>query len=183
MEYLANTPQPQLTPAERSAETQRGRSPIFVACIPSRSLLPHRQGAMLAVNLSQSGVQPYLDRVTDGAAVVACINSPQSVTVSGGICAVVQVERLLQSDDIWCRRLNVQIAYHSPHMKVIAEPYLASIRDVWPTTTTSDVAFFSSVPGAQAPYSSLDAEYWVKNLLSPVRFSDAVTALLSQSST
>ncbi|PYH35606.1 uncharacterized protein BO87DRAFT_433312 [Aspergillus neoniger CBS 115656] len=146
-------------------------------------LLPDRQGAMLAVNLSQSGVLPYLDRVTDGEAVVACINSPQSVTVSGDICAVAQIESLLQSDDVWCRRLKVQIAYHSPHMKVIAEQYLVSIRDVWPTTTTSDVAFFSSVSGAKTPYSSLDAEYWVRNLLSPVRFSDAVTALLSQSST
>ncbi|GKZ28425.1 type I Iterative Polyketide synthase (PKS) [Aspergillus brasiliensis] len=147
------------------------------------ALLPNRQGAMLAVNLSQSGVQPYLDTVTDGAAVVACINSPQSVTVSGDLCAVALVERMLQRDDVWCRMLKVQMAYHSPHMKVIAERYLASIGDVSPTTTKSDVAFFSSVSGAQTPYSSLDAEYWVKNLLSPVRFCDAVTALLSQSST
>ncbi|KAL6230297.1 hypothetical protein BDW75DRAFT_248783 [Aspergillus navahoensis] len=147
------------------------------------ALLPDRQGAMLAVNLSESVVQPYLDRVTDGVAVVACINSPQSVTVSGDTCGVAQAERLLQSDDIWCRRLKVQSAYHSPHMKVIAEQYLASIKDISPTTAPPDVSFFSSVSGAQAAYSSLDAEYWVKNLLSPVRFSDAVSALLSQSST
>ncbi|KAL4877345.1 hypothetical protein BJY04DRAFT_222095 [Aspergillus karnatakaensis] len=142
-----------------------------------------RPGAMLAVNLSQSGVQPYLDKLTDGAAVVACINSPQSVTVSGDSCAVAQVERLLQSDDVWCRKLKVQTAYHSPHMEVIAHQYLASIKDVSPTTPTCGVAFFSSVSGAQIPFSSLDAEYWLKNLLSPVRFSDAVTALLSQNCT
>ncbi|KAL4862002.1 hypothetical protein BDV12DRAFT_203449 [Aspergillus spectabilis] len=146
------------------------------------ALLPSRQGSMLAVNISESGVRSYLDKVTDGEAVVACINSPQSVTISGDTSAVAQVESLLQGDDIWCRRLKVQTAYHSPHMEVIAEQYMASIQDVLPSAS-SNVSFFSSVSGSEIPSSCLNPEYWVKNLLSPVKFSEAVTALLSQSST
>ncbi|KAL3479548.1 hypothetical protein BJX99DRAFT_255544 [Aspergillus californicus] len=146
------------------------------------ALLPGRQGSMLAVNISESGVRSYLDKITDGEAVVACINSPQSVTVSGDTSVVAQVESLLQSDDIWCRRLKVQTAYHSPHMEVIAEQYLASIQDVLPGAS-SGVSFFSSVSGSKMLSSDLGPGYWVKNLLSPVRFSEAVTALLSESST
>ncbi|RAK74691.1 type I polyketide synthase [Aspergillus fijiensis CBS 313.89] len=146
------------------------------------TLLPNTRGSMLAVNISEAGIRSYLDRVTQGEAVVACINSPTSVTVSGDTSAVAQVENLLQSDDVWCRKLKVQTAYHSPHMKVIAEQYLASIQDIQPSEL-SDASFFSSVLGSELPPSGLGADYWVQNLLSPVRFSEAVTTLLSQSPT
>jgi len=40
-------------------------------------------GAMMAAGLSQEAAQKYLDRVPVGSAVVACVNSPSSVTLSG----------------------------------------------------------------------------------------------------
>ncbi|GFF58827.1 lovastatin diketide synthase LovF [Aspergillus lentulus] len=146
------------------------------------SLLPGRKGSMMAASISETSAQKYIDRLTQGEAVVACINSPQSVTISGDLSAVTEIENMLKTDDVWCRKLKVQTAYHSPHMKVIAEKYLESIQDVVPAGS-SNITFFSSVTGAEISHGDLSAEYWVKNLLNPVRFSEAVTALLNHCAT
>ncbi|KAF7184331.1 hypothetical protein CNMCM7691_005083 [Aspergillus felis] len=146
------------------------------------SLLPGRKGSMMAASISEAVAQTYIDRVTQGDAVVACINSPQSVTISGDFSAVAEMENMLKTDDIWCRKLKVQTAYHSPHMKAIAQQYLESIQDVLPTES-SGISFFSSVTGAEISHGDLSSEYWVKNLLSPVRFSEAATALLNHCAT
>ncbi|KAB8239754.1 uncharacterized protein BDW43DRAFT_259102 [Aspergillus alliaceus] len=153
---------------------------VHSAEIPT--LLPDRKGSMMAAGISEAAAQKYLDKATAGEAIVACINSPQSVTISGDSTAVSEIEDMFKADNIWCRKLKVQTAYHSPHMKVIAEKYLESVRDVLPSEQ-SNVSFFSSVTGSEISHVDMGAEYWVKNLLSPVRFSEAVTALISQRTT
>lgn len=54
------------------------------------------KGAMAAVGLGAEEVQFYLERLTEesGKAVVACVNSPQSVTISGDADAVQKIEDL-----------------------------------------------------------------------------------------
>lgn len=44
---------------------------------------PHVRGAMMAVGLSEEGAKPYLAQVAPEAVVVACVNAPSSVTLSG----------------------------------------------------------------------------------------------------
>ena len=70
-----------------------------------------RPGAMAAVGLGRDDVGPYL---VDGI-VIACENSPVSITLSGDkdkIDAV--IERILHdSPDVFARRLRVEMAYHS----------------------------------------------------------------------
>ncbi|KAK1147260.1 Type I Iterative Polyketide synthase (PKS) [Aspergillus melleus] len=146
------------------------------------SLLPSRKGSMMAASITPTSAQKYINRLTQGEAVVACINSPQSVTISGDLPAVTELETMLKADDVWCRKLKVQAAYHSPHMKVIAQRYLASIQEVVPTGS-STITFISSVTGAEISHGELSAEYWVNNLLMPVRFSEAATALLNHCAT
>lgn len=46
---------------------------------------------MLAIGLGEAAVQPYLERVTHGEVVVACINSPSNVTLSGDSAGIAQV--------------------------------------------------------------------------------------------
>lgn len=68
-------------------------------------------GAMVAVGLTPDEVVPYL---TPGV-VVACHNSPHSVTLSGDKdsidCAIKDIKAA--NSDTLCRRLTVKIAYHS----------------------------------------------------------------------
>lgn len=70
-----------------------------------------RKGAMAAVGLGATDIQPYL---VDGV-VVACENSPSSTTLSGDEDKVVQVLKALEEGHpgVFTRRLQVDMAYHS----------------------------------------------------------------------
>ncbi|KAK7743244.1 Type I Iterative PKS [Cytospora paraplurivora] len=142
------------------------------------------RGAMLSVGLGEQDVTVrFLNGLTKGKAVIACVNSPRSVTVSGDAEAVHEVaERIAAADeDIFHRRLLVDTAYHSHHMHAVADEYRDRISEVAEGTVVLagdgiDIRFVSSVTG-QPRTSDFDAEYWVSNLTSPVRFSDAVSTL------
>ncbi|TQN73576.1 Highly reducing polyketide synthase alt5 [Colletotrichum shisoi] len=136
------------------------------------------RGAMLAVGLGETDVQSYLDRVTDGQLVVACINSPASVTLSGDIGAIDQIQMFLTDDRVFARRLTVKTAYHSPHMKTLVYDYLESLQGVTPKQG-SGVAMFSSVTGQVVEDNDLGPAYWVFNMVKPVKFSQAVEAALA----
>lgn len=70
-----------------------------------------RPGGMLAVGMGQEAVTPYL---IEGV-VVACDNSPQSVTLSGDRKQINQVARTITDEDpeVFIRHLKVAVAYHS----------------------------------------------------------------------
>ncbi|KAJ5287127.1 hypothetical protein N7478_002813 [Penicillium angulare] len=136
-----------------------------------------KTGAMAAVGLGMEAARGYVDRITAGKVVVACINSPASVTLSGDVEGVDEVVQLLQVDDIFVRKLRVTTAYHSHHMQIIADDYLAALEGAWKSNPGhADVTMFSSVKGKAIDATELGASYWVANLVSPVNFSGAVTA-------
>lgn len=138
------------------------------------------RGAMLSVGLGEQGVARYLDGLTKGKATVACVNSPRSVTISGDADAVDEVaERIAGSDeDIFHRKLLVDTAYHSHHMSAVAEEYRRRLSRVEQNEegVADEIDFISSVTGLPQT-SGFDLEYWVSNLVSPVRFSDAIQTL------
>lgn len=135
---------------------------------------------MMAVALSESAAEEYVQKLKTGKAVVACINSPISVTISGDVTAIDEIEALFKENDVWCRKLKVKTAYHSHHMKHIAEEYLESIKDISPQTPEGNsTTMFSSVTKQQITAAELGASYWVQNMLQPVQFSAAVSALLA----
>ena len=145
-------------------------------------LLEAGSGAMMSVGIGVDEASTYLKDIAQGKAVVACINSPASVTVSGDVCALDQLEGILKAQGVFARRLKVEVAYHSHHMQAVAKSYLEAIKDVATThadSTYPEVKMFSSVTGDVVESSALRPEYWVANLVSPVRFSDAVQSLSS----
>lgn len=150
----------------------RGR---MAAAVKTKGLSP---GAMLSVGLGEDDAAKYLEGLTRGKALVACINSPRSVTVSGDADAVNEVdERIAAADDgTFHRKLQVDTAYHSHHMRVVADDYRTCLDVLDVENNDEEVAFFSSVTG-QPKTSGFGAEYWIANFVSPVRFSDAVQAL------
>ncbi|RSL81518.1 hypothetical protein CEP51_005809 [Fusarium floridanum] len=141
-----------------------------------------KKGSMAAVGLSPLQAKEYIERVTDGKVVVACINSPSSVTLSGDVHAVDEAIDLIKQDGHFARKLAVQTAYHSHHMNSIADRYLDSIRTVQPKKPANDnVTMISSVTSQEASVTDLGPEYWVKNLVNPVNFSGAVQTALGHS--
>lgn len=140
---------------------------------------PHVKGTMMAVGLGEKVVLPYLQKVKAESVSIACINAPSSVTLSGDVESIDVLEQIFKDESIFARKLRVQVAYHSPHMKVIAADYLSSMSQIDMACTPTGT-MFSSVTGASMPQENIDAEYWVKNMLNTVRFYDAVKALVTE---
>jgi emericellamide synthase (highly reducing iterative type I polyketide synthase) len=148
-----------------------------------KALYPDLRGAMLAAGISAADAREYLLDVSNtgkvvGKAVVACENSPSSVTISGDETAVSAVQEKLAAKQLFNRKLVVEAAYHSHHMELVQEEYWNSIQDINCGQRRQDVHMVSSVNVEQVEDGALDARYWCKNLTSPVRFVDAVGGIL-----
>ena len=130
-------------------------------------------GAMLAVALGEEEVVKYISRVLVGRVVIACNNSPSSTTVSGDKLAIIELQTSLEKSGISARRLKVDTAYHSHHMNSIAEEYEQSLDSLEHGATNPGIRFFSSVT-AEEKSSGFGPSYWVQNLVSKVRFGDAL---------
>jgi malonyl CoA-acyl carrier protein transacylase len=135
------------------------------------------KGGMAAIGLGHEDVTPFLKP----GVMIACENSPSSVTLSGDLDALVRVMESIKSShhDTLVRQLRVDCAYHSHHMKRVASRYrvmLGGIEYRHPT-----VPFYSSVTAGLLEESTpLDADYWTRNLTSPVLFSQAVSQVVKE---
>ena len=161
---------------------------IFCAQVAFQARTP---GAMMSVGLSNAKILPFLAGfITENntaSVTVGCINSPNNVTLTGTEEHIDALKLTFERQQIFARKLKVGVAYHSAYMDAIAPEYERSLKDIsslgslphWPTVT-----MFSTVSGQTIrPECLKESEYWVKNLVSPVQFVDAITAMLSQSST
>lgn len=134
------------------------------------------KGGMVAVGLGVKDIGKYLSRVSSGKIMVACINSPTSITASGDVPAVEELEMILKKENIFARRLKVDAAYHSHHMQPIADPYLVWLKKlVKPEERLDNVIYSSPTTGRRmkSAKSIGDPKHWVESLTHPVLFVDA----------
>ncbi|KAI9647506.1 hypothetical protein NHQ30_003891 [Ciborinia camelliae] len=139
-------------------------------------------GAMLAVGLSETQALTYIESLLLESplaqVVVACVNSPKSVTISGDEVDIDNLKRRLDSQGVFNRKLRVPVAYHSTHMNKISETYLSMLEGLEAKKGLMGEAratMISSVTGYEVKSDELrKASYWVRNMVSPVRFSDAL---------
>ncbi|KAH8879971.1 reducing type I polyketide synthase [Thozetella sp. PMI_491] len=145
------------------------------------------QGGMIAVGLSQSAAIPYIEQVAKRfggrGLTVACINSPKNVTISGDVEQIDILKTMLSHESIFARKLLVDVAYHSPHMEEVAGRYRALLVGCHQDASAERKSIMiSSVTGEKITSAEeVDADYWVANMVSPVRFVDAVDHLFSNS--
>ncbi|QGA19838.1 hypothetical protein EYB26_007533 [Talaromyces marneffei] len=145
-----------------------------------KTIVPELQGAMMAVGTSPEKAESFIERACQNGEVgVACVNSPSSVTLSGDAESIDKLETMFSEAGIFARKLRVDTAYHSHHMHRVARDYLERIADIRPITQSlRDITMHSSViPGIVSP-GELGAGYWVRNLISPVQFAQAVQNLV-----
>lgn len=140
-------------------------------------------GAMMAVGLGAEAVQPYLSGY-ERQVVVACHNSPALVTLSGDANALDAIKKQLDADNVFARIVNTGgKAYHSFHMKPAAATYHSLIQEarshiVAPVRKATKAIMVSSVTNTLLdPAKPLDAGYWCANLISPVKFNQAVQTI------
>nr|WHN38865.1 polyketide synthase 4 [Elsinoe perseae] len=154
----------------------RGALSSKLANDPSRP-----KAGMLAVSLGRRDAESYIASATLGESSsrlsVACINSPSSVTISGAIDALDELEAAFKESQVFCRRLKVKNGFHSQYMGPMAEEYRLLIGNV-SSGNIRPIRFFSSLTGDEIDKALLaQAKYWVDNLMSPVLFSQGLGAL------
>ena len=148
-----------------------------------KELAPFVKGAMLAVGASESQAQDWISELgsASGQISIACINSPSSVTLSGDVLAIDKLLETLKSKGVFARKLKVETAYHSQHMNVVSKLYLESLDGLQPKPAHESCRMYSAVTGFVVESSELGPMNWVRNLVSPVLFYDALYEMLQPS--
>ncbi|MCW2661380.1 MAG: hypothetical protein JWP83_2532 [Mycobacterium sp.] len=111
---------------------------------------------------------------------VAGISSPRQTVVAGPPAQVDAVITAVRRRNRFARRLNVEVASHSPLMDPIVPELRAALAGLKPGKLA--VPFISTVSDT-ACTPVLDAEYWVANLRQPVQFSSAIAAAAKNNAT
>ncbi|KAK6525281.1 hypothetical protein TWF694_005427 [Orbilia ellipsospora] len=141
------------------------------------------KGSMSALALGKEAATEYIQNIKVGTSVIACVNSPKSVTVAGDITALEEIEAKASSDGIFCRRLKVPAAYHSPYMQALAKDYSGRIKNTCfqqEVETSRLRVFASSVTGrcVSDPRLVRDPEHWVRNMIQCVEFEESLKAIV-----
>ena len=133
------------------------------------------KGGMIAVGLGKSEAESYLKKLRSGRVVVACVNSPSSVTISGDFCAIEELEDLLTSSQVFARKLKVPLAYHSHHMMPFVKDYTTALQKTLGSPgDLGSLIYASPVTGERLSSSAqLGHENWVQNMVQPVLFLDS----------
>ena len=143
---------------------------------------------MLAVGVGAKNIRKIVDQHPN--VVIACHNSPESVTLSGMEAEINEIRAQLTKDGVFCRKLQTAgNAYHSPLMKDACEDYELALKscsvlfDGTSTAGSGKVQMYSSLIGTLLAGNNISTTYWRKNLESPVLFDEALQRLLSSNPT
>jgi acyl transferase domain-containing protein len=144
-----------------------------------RSRLQQRasgRGRMLAVELGTWEARALIgDRA--GQVSISAINSLTSATLAGEPETLAEIREELNRRGISNRDLQVEVAYHSPHMEPLKDELRQVLRDLRPSPTRIPV--FSTVTGQRVDGLAFDAEYWCDNIRRPVLFAAALDDALA----
>ncbi|HTN83970.1 MAG TPA: acyltransferase domain-containing protein, partial [Sorangium sp.] len=133
------------------------------------------RGAMAVVELPLDEAEAAIARHRDSLSVAAS-NSPRSTVLAGAPEALDEVLAALTEQGVFCRRIKVDVASHSPQVDPLRGELLEALRELAPGRPR--VAMLSTVTGGSCDEEALDAGYWARNLRAPVLFSQAVERLL-----
>ncbi|KAM0259446.1 hypothetical protein ACHAQJ_003341 [Trichoderma viride] len=141
-------------------------------------------GGMTALATSKEVALEYLRDISSGTAVIGCVNSQNSVTISGDVSALADLEARAESEGAFFRRLKVPAAYHSTHMDPLAREYHQRLDNYLqkPTLPESKIIFSSPVTGRRVENSEKrslsEPSHWVQNMVQCVQFEDALKDML-----
>ncbi|HVT94309.1 MAG TPA: amino acid adenylation domain-containing protein [Bryobacteraceae bacterium] len=131
-------------------------------------------GAMLSVRLAEPDIAPLLN----GHLALAATNSPMLSVISGPLDDVEALERALNERNIANKRLSTSHAFHSAMMEPVIEPFTARIKQV--RLSEPKIPYVSTATGTWITAGqATDPQYWGSHLRHTVRFSQAISTLLS----
>lgn len=137
-------------------------------------------GSMAALGLSSEQTLMLLKQL--GVRLeIAGYNAPNSVTLSGDLKDLERVATVAAAEGVFYRPLDLEYAFHSARMDAIEDVILGQIGDLRPAA--GEVPFFSTVTGGALSGQGLDAGYWWRNVRRPVRFCEALSAMIDAGTT
>ncbi|MDC0749535.1 type I polyketide synthase [Polyangium mundeleinium] len=151
-----------------------------VRIICHRSRLLRRisgKGAMGLVELPMAEAEQFIAGREDRLS-VAVSNGPRSTVLSGDPAAVEEVLAALETKGVFCRRVKVDVASHSPQVDGLQGDLLALLDDVRPSSGALPMR--STVTGQLLRGDELGSLYWWDNLRQSVRFSEVTQALMKE---
>ncbi|KAH8900475.1 hypothetical protein GQ53DRAFT_862683 [Thozetella sp. PMI_491] len=161
------------------------RDALGVAYFRGELAAKHQQfspssGGMLAVGLGPKEILPWITSKLAGRIVAACINSPNSVTLSGDLDAIEEVASQFAEAGVFHRKLKVPMAYHSNHMLPMAQDYTDCLQSILPVERGwKNILFYSPTTGGLVTSpETLSPAHWTQNLTSPVQFSQAFDSMV-----
>lgn len=134
-------------------------------------------GAMLAVQLNREALVELLAQ-HGGEAVIAVVNGPGNIVVSGPVHDIAALEHVLALRGTPNRRLSVSHAFHSAAMAPAAQP-VRRIAAELPHQRPA-MPFVSSMSGLVLDGDTAWDGYWAEQMLEPVEFERAAASLMAQ---
>jgi phthiocerol/phenolphthiocerol synthesis type-I polyketide synthase C len=135
------------------------------------------QGRMAALALAGDAARDFLAEL-ESSAEVAALNASHSVTISGPGAEIERLESEAKRRGLWFRALDLDFAFHSREMDPIRDDLLASLIGL--SSRYPNARLVSTVTGEGVEGEPLDAEYWWRNIRSPVRFAEATGRLIGE---
>jgi acyl transferase domain-containing protein/NADPH:quinone reductase-like Zn-dependent oxidoreductase/acyl carrier protein len=135
------------------------------------------QGRMAAIALAGEAARDFLEEL-DSPAEIAAFNATHSVTISATSAEIDRLEGEAKRRRVWFRPLDLDFAFHSKQMEPIREDLSASLAGL--SSHRPRVRLVSTVTGEQVESEQLDAEYWWRNIRSPVCFAEAIARLIDE---
>ncbi|WP_443678167.1 SDR family NAD(P)-dependent oxidoreductase [Nocardia spumae] len=149
-----------------------------VVALRSRALADELagHGGMAAIGLGADAVRERL-RVHGDRLTLAAVNGPAQCVVSGAVAALAEFLAECSRDGVWTRRVPIDYASHSPAIERIRDRLLAELAPIRPRSGA--VPFMSTVVAGRLDTAELGAEYWYRGEREPIRFAEAVAALIA----
>lgn len=134
------------------------------------------KGKMLALGMSAAEAEELLVGLEHSVS-LAAINGPSTVTLAGDPAPLESIAARAEEQGVFYRFLQVEVAYHSPHMAPLWDNLATALDGLSPALPTTPL--YSTVTGARFMESGYDAEYWCRNMCQTVHFSQAMNCLIA----
>ncbi len=133
-------------------------------------------GLMAMIELTTQETKDRIEKpLYKGKLSIAVSNSPNQTVVSGETQAIEQLIEELENEKIFCRKIQVDYASHSPQIETLKTELLEKLSEI--KTKTTEISFISTVKKQVLDGTQLDAQYWYENLRETVNFAEVIEKL------
>ena len=132
-------------------------------------------GSMVSLSCSKNKVEEMTAKVS-GNIVIANINSPHQIVVSGGKREIEKIKELAKKENVPAYPLNVSNAFHSSFMKEASDK-IQKTKILPDKFKSNDIKVYSCMSGSAVKAQINLKEYFSKQMISPVNFVGGIESI------